>query len=66
MNEKLTSGPVWVISNNMPKYVVMFADKFRRMRHEMFVDECLQSYAEYRAGLAKSTTVEELMQAFDE
>ena len=66
MNEKLASGPVWVISNNTPKYVVMFADEFKRMRHEAFVNECLQSEAEYRAGLAKPTTVEELMKAFDE
>ena len=66
LNEKLTSGPVWVISNNTPKYVVMFADEFKRMRHEAFVNECLQSEAEYRAGLAKPTTVEELMKAFDE
>jgi PHD/YefM family antitoxin component YafN of YafNO toxin-antitoxin module len=66
LNEKLASGPVWVISNNTPKYVVMFADEFKRMRHEAFVNECLQSEAEYRAGLAKPTTVEELMKAFDE
>ena len=66
LNEKLSSGPVWVISNNTPKYVVMFADEFKRMRHEAFVNECLQSEAEYRAGLAKPTTVEELMKAFDE
>ena len=31
MNESLANGPVWVISNNAPKYVVMFADEFKRM-----------------------------------
>lgn len=61
MNEKLASGPVWVIANNTPKYVVMFADDFRRMRHEAFVDECLQSDAEYRAGNYKVGTAKELM-----
>jgi len=61
MNEKLASGPVWVISNNTPKYVVLFADDFRRMRHEAFVAETLQSKAEYRAGLGKRTTAKELM-----
>jgi PHD/YefM family antitoxin component YafN of YafNO toxin-antitoxin module len=66
MNESLAHGPVWVISNNTPKSVVMLADEFKRMRHEAFVNECLQSEAEYRAGLAKPTTVEELMKAFDE
>ena len=66
MDEKLASGPVWVMSDNTPKYVVMFADEFRRMRHEAFVAECLQSEAEYKAGLGKPTTVDELMKAFDE
>ena len=66
LNEKLASGPVWGISNNKPKYVVLFADDFRRLRHEAFVDECVRSDAEYRAGLAKPTTVDDLMSAFDE
>ena len=61
MNESLANGPVWVISNNAPKYVVMFADEFKRMRHEAFVNECLRSDAEYRAGLAKRVTPSELM-----
>lgn len=66
LNQQLKDGPVWVISNNTPKYVVLLADEFRRMRHEAFVEECLQSEAEYRAGLAKRTTPEELMKIFDE
>ena len=66
MNEQLKDGPVWVIANNTPKYVVLFADDFRRMRHEAFVEGCLQSDAECRAGLATPTTVEGLMSAFDE
>ena len=61
MNEKLASGPVWVISNNTPKYVVLFADDFRRMRHEAFVAECRQSDAEYKAGNYKTGTARELM-----
>ena len=61
LNQHLKDGPVWIISNNTPKYVVLLADEFRRMRHEAFVEECLQSEAEYRAGLAKRTTPEELM-----
>ena len=61
LNEKLASGPVWVISNNTPKYVVLFADDFRRMRHEAFVAETLRAEAEYKAGNYKTGTVEELM-----
>ena len=61
MNESLAHGPVWVVSNNIPKYVVMFAEDFKRMRHEAFVNECLQSEAEYRAGHFEYTTPEKLM-----
>ena len=61
LNEQLASGPVWVISNNKPKYVVLFADDFRRMRHEAFVAKCLQSKAEYEAGNYKVGTAKELM-----
>lgn len=66
LNEQLKDGPVWIISNNTPKYVVLFAEDFRRMRHEAFVDGCLKSDAESKAGLAKPTSVDELMSAFDE
>ena len=66
LNQQLKDGPVWIISNNTPKYVVLSADDFRRMRHEAFVEECRESEAEYRAGLAKRTTPEELMKIFDE
>ena len=66
LNEQLKNGPVWVIANNTPKYVVLFADDFRRMRHEAFVNGVLESEAEYRAGLSTPTTVAEIMTAFDE
>ena len=66
MNEQLKNGPVWIVSDNTPKYVILFADDFRRIRHEAFVQECLQSVEEYRNGQARPTTVEELMSAFDE
>ena len=66
LNEQLKDGPVWVIANNTPKYVVLLADDFRRLRHEMFVQECHESMAELRAGQGKPTTVDELMATFDE
>ena len=66
LNAQLKDGPVWVIANNTPKYVVLFADDFRRMRHEAFVEGCLESDAECRAGQASPTTVSDLISAFDE
>ncbi|MBP5319570.1 MAG: hypothetical protein J6334_01185 [Kiritimatiellae bacterium] len=65
LDAQLKDGPVWVIANNTPKYVVLFADDFKRMSHEAFVEGCLQSDAERRAGLDEPVTVEELMSAFD-
>ena len=61
LNEQLKSGPVWVISNNTPKYVVLFADDFRRMQHEAFVEECLSSDADYQAGRVRKGTADGLM-----
>ena len=51
LNDQLRDGPVWIIANNTPKYVVLFAEDFQRMRHEMFVQECHESAAELRAEL---------------
>ena len=65
LNEQLKDGPVWIISNNTPKYVVLFAEDFKRMRHEAFVNGVLESEAEYRAGHFKRGTVEELMADID-
>lgn len=61
LNESLMKGPVWVVSNNEPKYVVMFAEDYRRMEHDSFVNGCLASEEEYRRGLGSRTTADELM-----
>ena len=64
LNAQLKNGPVWVIANNTPKYVVLLADDFRRMRHEAFVAGCIRSDAECRAGLATPVTANGLMSVF--
>ncbi|MBP5545260.1 MAG: prevent-host-death protein [Kiritimatiellae bacterium] len=66
LNKDLADGPVWVISGNEPKYVVLLAEDFRRLRHEAFVRGCLQSEAEHKAGNFKYVSPEELMREFDE
>ena len=66
LNGPLRDGPVFVIANNRPRYVVLSADEFRRLNHERFVDQCRESMAEWRAGLSEPVTVDELMSAFDE
>jgi len=61
LNADLKEGPVYVISGNKPKYVVLFAEDFKRMRHEAFVDKCREAEAEIRAGNCKRGTADDLM-----
>ncbi len=61
LNKSLEQGPVWVISNNRPKYVVLFAEDFRRLSHDAFVRDCRDAEAEYAAGLGERTTANDLM-----
>ena len=35
LDESLASGPVYVIRNNTPRYVVMFADAFHEMEESL-------------------------------
>ena len=67
LNEQLKDGPVWVIANNTPKYVVLFAEDFRRMRREAFERDCREAMDEIKAGLAEPTNADELVaEAFGE
>jgi PHD/YefM family antitoxin component YafN of YafNO toxin-antitoxin module len=66
LNERVKHGPVWIISGNKPRFVVMDADEYRRERHEAFARRVLQSAQDYRDGLGAATTVDELMDIFDE
>ena len=61
LDESLKRGPVFIISHNKPKYAVIDADEYRRMRHEEFVHETLESVEEYRKGLGRKVTHDELM-----
>jgi len=61
MNEQLANGPVWVISNNMPKYVVMFGDAYRQMEDELSSLRVQLSEADVRAGRVTRGTADDLM-----
>ena len=65
LNGPLKDGPVFVIANNRPRYVVLSADEFRRINHERFVEETLRGVAESEAGHSDPVTVDELISAFD-
>lgn len=61
LDESLASGPVYVIRNNMPCYVVMSADSFREMEDALAGARVAASEADFRAGRYAKGTADELM-----
>ena len=61
MNEHLANGPVWVISNNVPKYVVMFGESYRQLEDELSALRVQLSEADVRAGRVTRGTADDLM-----
>lgn len=61
LDESLASGPVYVIRNNTPRYVVMSADSFREMEDALAEARVAASEADIRAGRYAKGTADELM-----
>ena len=61
MDANLASGPVYVIRNNTPRYVVMFSDAFREMEEALTAARVAASEADVRAGRVTRGTADELM-----
>lgn len=61
LNEQLDNGPVWVISNNMPKYVVMYSDMFSRMEDELSALRVALSEADIASGRVSRGSADDLM-----
>ena len=61
LNEQLANGPVWVISNNAPKYVVMSGEAYRQMEDELSALRVQLSEADVRAGRVTRGTADDLM-----
>jgi len=66
MNEGLRQGPVWVISNNTPKYVVMYSEAYRQLEDELCYMRVALSEAQARAGQATRGTADDLMAEISE
>lgn len=66
MNEHLASGPVWVISNNVPKYVVMFGESYRQLEDELSALRVQLSEADVRAGRVTRGSADDLMAELSE
>lgn len=61
LDTSLASGPVYVIRNNAPRYVVMFADAFREMEESLADARIAASEADIRVGRVTRGTADDLM-----
>ncbi len=61
MDADLSSGPVYVIRNNTPRYVVMYADAFREMEENLTAARIAAAEAECRAGRCTRGSADDLM-----
>ena len=61
LDDSLASGPVYVIRNNVPRYVVMFADAFHEMEESLADARIAASEADIRVGRVTRGTADDLM-----
>lgn len=61
LDESLASGPVYIIRNNTPRYVVMFADDFHEMEESLADARIAAAEADIKAGRVTHGTADELM-----
>lgn len=61
LDASLASGPVYVIRNNVPRYVVMFAEAFHEMEESLADARMAASEADVKAGRTTRGTADELM-----
>ena len=61
LDAPLANGPVYVIRNNSPRYVVMFADAFHEMEEALADARIAASDADIKAGRITRGTADDLM-----
>ena len=61
LDESLADGPVYVIRNNSPRYVVMFADAFHEMEESLADARIAAAEADIKAGRVTRGTADGLM-----
>ena len=69
VDEKLAQGPVHVIRNNEPRYVVLTEERYRELvdrEDEACLSRVKESLEDYKAGrVNKFTSVDDLLDAID-
>ena len=61
LDDFLAAGPVYIIRNNAPRYVVMFADAFHEMEEALADARIAASEADIKAGRTTRGTADELL-----
>ena len=64
VDEKLGEGPVHIIKNNEPRYVVLSEERYRElveMEDEGHIARVRESLADYKAGRIKRGSAEDLI-----
>ena len=61
MDADLSAGPVYVIRNNTPRYVVMFADAFKEMEESLTAARVAAAEAEFKTGRLTRGSADDLM-----
>ena len=64
VDDKLNDGPVHVIKNNEPSYVVLTEERYRELverEDEAYLSRVKESLEDYKAGRVKRGTAEELI-----
>ncbi len=64
VDEKLGEGPVHVIKNNEPKYVVLSEERYRELiesEDKAYMARMRESLSDYKAGRVKRGSAEELI-----
>ena len=67
VDELLKQGPVHVIKNDEPAYVIMDLSRFEELleaEHAAFVAGVKESLSDYRLGRMRSSTVREIVDEF--
>ena len=61
MDDSLSHGPVYVVRNNKPKYVVMFAEEFDNLEEAFMEARVAASENDVRHGRVTRGSADELM-----
>ena len=64
VDDAMKNGPVYVIRNNQPQYIVLTIERYRELagaEHQLYIDRVRHSLEDAKAGRLKHVAVEDLI-----